>query len=78
MAQTTEAEIIRVLREIHRLQVQATKYRRQMKENKKNMRQARRELKALQGALEDRRPDVFPSRLHGGVTGLLPMKVNEK
>lgn len=71
MSQTIEAELVRTLRAITRLQTQARKLRRQLKQNKQDLRFERKALKALQGELEQRRPDIFPSRLDGGATGFV-------
>lgn len=70
MAQTLEAEIIRTLRSINRLQTQMRKYRRQLKAAQQNLRLERKHLRGLQGALEQRRPDVAPMRLFNGAVGL--------
>ena len=70
MAQTIEAEIIRLLREQTRLRTQARKYRRQLKANAVEQRRVKRELRALQLDLENRRPDVAPMRLFNGAVGI--------
>lgn len=70
--QSLEAELIRTLREIQRLQTQARKFRRQLKKNQQDLRFERRKLKALQGELEQRRPDVAPMRVFAGAAGMRP------
>jgi len=74
MATTYEAEIVRVLRTITRLQTQARRLRRQLKTNQIELRRERKNLRALQSALEERRPDAAPMRLFGGAVGMVPAK----
>jgi len=69
MSQTIEAEVIRTLRTITRLQTTARRLRRQLKANQTELRQRRRELRALQQVMEQRRPDVVPIHAFGGAIG---------
>lgn len=67
---TTEAELVRTLRAITRHQTHARKLRRQLKKTLGDLRLERKHLRALQAALEARRPDVAPMRLFAGAVGM--------
>jgi hypothetical protein len=69
---TTEAELVRTVRAIYRLQTQARKLRRQLKRNQADLRHERRMLRGLQQALaaRDAAPDIAPMRLFAGAVGI--------
>ena len=68
---TTEAELVRTVRAIYRLQTQARKLRRQLKTNQAELRHERRMLRGLQQELGARAPEPdVARRLFGGAVGL--------
>jgi uncharacterized protein YlxW (UPF0749 family) len=67
---TYEADLIRRARELQRLVTKRNRLRRQLRAVEADIRTARKALKAVQQASEGRRPDVAPSRLDAGTTGL--------
>jgi hypothetical protein len=69
-----EAELIRTLREKLRLQTQKRKLKRHLKAVDQDLKFINKKLRALQGELEDRRPDVAPQRLFGNAVGLTPAR----
>jgi phage shock protein A len=64
-----EDDLINRARELQRLATKRRKLRRQLKAVDVEIRHARKALNAIKQASAGRRPDVAPSRLHGGVTG---------
>jgi hypothetical protein len=68
MAQTFEAELVRVAREVTRLQARMRKLRRDLKKTQADLKVKKRELTAL-ASKGDRQPDVMPSRLFGDAVG---------
>ena len=68
---TYEEDLILRARELQRLATRRSKLRRQLKEVDKAIRACRKGLAAVKQASEGRRPDIAPSRLHAGVTGLV-------
>jgi len=74
MATTTEAELIRIVRAVARLQAQRRKLRRQLKAIEKDLRIERKHQRAIVQELEQRRPDVAPMRLFAGAVGMTPGK----
>ena len=66
---TFEAEVVRCVRTITRLQTQARRLRRQLKAVQANLRVERRHLRAIQVAMENRDPDIVPLHAFGGVVG---------
>lgn len=69
MAQSHEAELLRTVRAITRLQTQRRKLRRQLKQVDIDLRMERKNLKALADLKAHREPDVFPSRVFGDGVG---------
>lgn len=66
-----EGELVRTVRAVTRLENQARRLRKQLKRNQADLRQERRNLKALKLRLGDeRRPDVAPMRLFAGSVGI--------
>jgi hypothetical protein len=65
-----EADLIRRARELQRLVTKRNRLRRNLRAVEGDIRTARKALKAIQQASEGRRPDVAPSRLDAGTTGL--------
>ena len=65
-----EDDLIKGARELQRLATKRRKLRRQLKATDAEIRHARKMLNAIKGASAARRPDLAPSRLHGGATGL--------
>jgi len=71
---THEQEILRCARAIARLQTQARKFRRQLKQAAADLRIERKHMRALL-ALRAAEPNVVPSRLFGdGVGHLVPLE----
>lgn len=66
---TRDNELIRTARAVVKLQRQIAKARRQIKAWRAELRHERKMLRGLAYA-GDNRPDVAPSRLTGGVTGI--------
>lgn len=69
---TYEEDLIKRARELQRLATRRRKLRRQLKEVDVAIRHARKFLNAIKQASEDRRPDIAPNRLDGGVSGFAP------
>lgn len=69
-----ESDLINGARELQRLLTKRRRLRRQLKELETQVRHARKFVKAIQQASEGRRPDIAPSRLFNGATGLVPIK----
>lgn len=67
MAQTFEAEIVRCARNVARLQTRRRRLRREIKKIEVDLKAERKHLKAL--SMENRDPDVVPSRLFGEGVG---------
>jgi hypothetical protein len=67
---TYEADLIRRARELQRLVTKRNRLRRNLRVVEKDIKAARKLLKAIQQASEGRRPDVIPSHLHAGTTGI--------
>lgn len=70
---TYENELIARARELQRLATKRRKLKRQLKACNLEMRHVRKMLNALKRTSEQRRPDIAPSRLFGGVTGIATM-----
>lgn len=68
---TYEDEMIKRARELQRLATQRRKLKRQLKQCDSAIKHARKMLNAVRQASESRRPDVAPSRLTNGATGLV-------
>lgn len=69
-----ETDLIGHARELQRLLTKRRRLRRQLKEVESAVRHERKFLKALQQASEGRRPDIAPSHLTHGTTGLERIK----
>jgi len=70
MASTYEADLIRRARELQRLVTKRNRLKRNLRVVEADIKTARKAIRAIQHASEGRRPDIAPSRLHAGVTGV--------
>lgn len=68
---TYEQELLTAARKVARLQVRRRTLRKAIKQVDADLRHERKMLRALANRDEDRRPDIAPSRLFGGATGLV-------
>lgn len=64
-----EADLLTAARTVARLQVRRRRLRQQLKALDAELRHARKILRALASAKEDRHPDVIPSRVFGEAVG---------
>lgn len=69
---TYEEDLIKRARELQRLATRRRKLKRQLKEVDREIKICRKFLSAIKQASEGRRPDIMPSHLTNGVTGLTP------
>ncbi len=68
---TYEQEIMNAARAVARLQAQRRRLRKQLKQIGTELRHEQKILKAIASRNDERRPDVFPSRVFGDGVGLV-------
>ena len=75
---TYETELLAAARAVARLQAKRRTLKRQLKQVAAELRHEKKMLRALAEKVDERRPDVWPSRVFGGGVGLVAPDVEKE